>query len=205
MLRRQGWQAARFAGRFLAFCKTGRDPRDEPGEGRWRRGVDSIVRHFREPNFRGLVVRGLTHLSSISHSGEAVGLGGIGRLIRQICLLREQADPAGAARLQENELATAVCELRAARGTDALLENELQAMFVAEERRVADAVVLSELLIPQLASYLSASARPAPAAARLVAAETPPPARRAATGAPAIPDLLDAMLAAERTSPRTRR
>ncbi len=75
---------------------------------------------------------------------------GVARVVRQICLLREQGDAVQAARLQENELAGAVRDLRLAQGPSALPEAELQAMFALEERRVAEAAILSELLIPRL-------------------------------------------------------
>lgn len=124
---------------------------------------------------------------------------GITRLMRRICLLREQGDAAQAARLQEHDLATAVRELRAAHGAEALPDEELGRLFAAAEQRVAEAVVLAELLIPQLVGgrppipVKSIPASSAPARSRTV---------EAAPGSPAIPDLLDAMLAAERTGRR---
>ena len=143
----------------------------------------------------------LTTPSSIRHPAAAGGLSGISRLIRQICLLRAQAEPVQAARLQETELAEAVREFRAAHGSEALPESELQAMFSREESRVADAVILAELLVPRLVSGLPVSTRPIPdathSAPSLVEA-----ARRNERGAPDIPDLLDAMLAAERNGRR---
>ena len=108
----------------------------------------------------------LTNPSFIPHPAAAEDLRGISRLVRQICLLREQADLAQAARLQENELAHAVRELHAARGPEALPESELQAMFIREEHRVAEAVLLSELLVPRLVSELPVSFRPVPSPAR---------------------------------------
>jgi len=125
---------------------------------------------------------------------------GITRLVRQICLLREQGDAAQAAHLQDDELATAVRDLRLAHGPEAFAESELHGLFVTEERRVAEAVILSELLVPRLveswpAAALSRSTGP-------VRTFSPPPAAARASvpaaGSPAIPDLLDAMLAAER-------
>lgn len=126
-------------------------------------------------------------------------MAGLIRMIRQVCLLREQGDAEGAARLQENKLAAAVHEFRATHGPGALSESELQEMFSAEERRVAEAVILSELLLPQLVGCLPAASRPAPPASQpAFGPSVRLPVPRSEGGAPAIPDLLDAMLAAER-------
>ena len=81
-------------------------------------------------------------------------------------------------------------------------------MFAAEQKRVADAVVLSELLIPQLVKSFGNSAPPLAQPARSVAAaaaigsrdsSVPIPKAAVAAGvSPVIADLLDAMLASER-------
>jgi hypothetical protein len=146
----------------------------------------------------------LTTSSSIRHPVEAGSLRGIGRLVRQICLLREQAEPAQAAHLQENELAEAVRELQATQGPEALPESELQAMFAREERRVAEAAIMAELLVPRLVRAWPAASGPAVAGnSRPVPFSSPAAVRAAApAGSPDIPDLLDAMLAAERNSRR---
>lgn len=127
----------------------------------------------------------------------------LARLIRRICVLREQGDVAGAARLEENQLATAVRDCRLAQGPDALPEGELQAMLATEERRVAEAAIMAELLAPRLAGAWPAASGPAVAVSPRTATFSPPSARaNAPPGSPAIPDLLDAMLAAERNSRR---
>lgn len=120
----------------------------------------------------------------------------LARLIRQVCLLRECGETDRAAQLHDNEFATAVRDYRLAHGPEALPESELREMFAVEERRVAEAVILSELLAPRLVGVIpAASAGPRPAAHVLpAAARSSPP-----SGPPAISDLLDAMLAAERT------
>ena len=124
-------------------------------------------------------------------------------MVRQICLLREQGDAVQAAQLQENDLAAAVRDLRLAQGAAALPEAELQAMFATEEQRVADAVILSELLLPRLVGKGPALSGPAHSGTRRAGQESPVVAAKApAAGPPAIPDLLDAMLAAERTGRR---
>ena len=138
---------------------------------------------------------------------EANPLAGITRCIRQICLLREQENPAEARRVEQNEFANTLRDLRLAHGPDILPESELRAMFAAEQKRVADAVVLSELLIPQLVKSFGAASpvqvQPAnrPVAPVVIdAREAVSPASKApASGvSPGITDLLDAMLAAER-------
>jgi hypothetical protein len=127
-------------------------------------------------------------------------LAGIARVVRQICLLREQGELLRATRLQEDELPAAVRDLRLAHGPEVLAESELRALFAAEERRVGDAVILAELLLPRLVGNWpasSAGARP-PVSLPPAASRGPAPAG----SVPAIPDLLDAMLAAERTGRR---
>ncbi len=140
---------------------------------------------------------------------EANPLAGISRCIRRICLLREQDNAAEAVRLEQNEFANALRDLRLAHGPEFLPESELRALFAVEENRVADAMVLSELLLPQLAKLFPSTA-PFPLQARPLS--TPPqgldsaiPFPRTATPgvSPIIADLLDAMLASERTGRRT--
>ena len=141
-----------------------------------------------------------THPSS-DRAAEAGRLAGIVRLIRRICLLREQGDAATAGRLQAGELASAVADFRLVAGPAGLSEEKLCALFVSEAEHVAEAMVLAELLVPQLARLM-----PGVGAARVpLFAPTPvaAPAGRLAPGeSPAIPDLLDAMLAGERTGRR---
>ena len=124
----------------------------------------------------------------------------IARLVRRICVLREKGEAAAAARLEENEFSTAIRDIRLADGPEALPESEILAIFLNEERRVADAAVLAELLIPKLAGSIPSASGPvlrqSPTSEREV---TVPVSRVAETvaGSPAIPDLLDAMFAAD--------
>ena len=138
-------------------------------------------------------------------SAGAIRLTGIARLVRRICLLREQGDAAGAAKLEGNELAPAVRDIRLAEGLESLPEGELQTMFLNEERRVADAMILAELLIPPLIASIplanGAGHRPIPPSGRATPAAFPL-ATDPAAGSPAIPDLLDAMLAADAAARR---
>lgn len=132
-------------------------------------------------------------------------MSGITRLVRRVCLLREQGEAEAAARFEQNELATAVRDLRLAEGLEAVRDEELQELFIREEQRVADAVILAELLAPRLASVRP----PVPA----VQVTTPVQVRRdefvstprvieSGAGSTAIPDLLDAMLAADSAARR---
>ena len=145
------------------------------------------------------------------YSAEANPLAGITRCIRQICLLREQNNAADAERLEKTEFANALRDLRLAHGPEVLPETELRAMFDAEQKRVADAVVLSELLIPQLVKSFTPSSAQAfqskpvsvPNSASARDSSVPIPLAAAAAGvSPMIADLLDAMLASERSGRR---
>jgi hypothetical protein len=139
---------------------------------------------------------------------EANPLAGIIRCIRQICLLREQDNITEAERVEKNEFANTLRDLRLEYGPGFLPESELRSMFAAEQKRVADAVVLSELLIPQLVKSFPAVATASPQSkAALVSSNSrdssvPIPQAAAAGVSPMIADLLDAMLASERSGRR---
>lgn len=111
-----------------------------------------------------------------------------------------------AARLQESEVAEALREMRRSDDAPAPTEAEVHAIYAAEEQRVAEAAALAELLLPRLIAGLNADAHPGgPRSLRLVPVPAPAESRAPAPpgGPPAIPDLLDAMLAAERTGRRS--
>ncbi len=122
--------------------------------------------------------------------------------MRQICLLREQGDTAGALRLQENDLATVVEEIRRTPGTDALRDEDLAALFAQEAQRVAEATLTAEIMIHRLAEIWSSPPAAAPQRREATAARETVTARPVPAGPPVISDLLDAMLALERTSTR---
>lgn len=127
------------------------------------------------------------------------------RLVRRICLLREQGEAATAAQLEQNEFANLVRDFRLAEGPEALPESELRTMFANEERRVADAMVLAELLIPHLAGSITKVNRTTVQPSAVSTPEFPISFSRAAespVGSTAIPDLLDAMLAADSAARR---
>lgn len=137
----------------------------------------------------------LNDLPSDGRLAEAERLAGIIRLIRRICLLREQGGTAEANRLQAGELVAAVAEFRLWHGPGNLTEEKICALFVNETELVREAMVLAHIMAPDLAT-LASPHQPA---------EAPvfPPVRPLGSikpfpdGPPAIGDLLDAMLAAK--------
>ncbi|HET7535707.1 MAG TPA: hypothetical protein VFJ90_04585, partial [Candidatus Didemnitutus sp.] len=104
-------------------------------------------------------------------------------------------------RFEQDELQPAVASYRKMQGDEALPERALTEIFAIEERRVADADALCELLVPRLVARLPAaiSSGNTPGAPVL---RTPAAAVVAPSGPPAIPDLLDAMLALDRAAAR---
>jgi hypothetical protein len=141
------------------------------------------------------------------HLAEVNPLAGITRCIRQICLLREQDNIAEAERVEKNEFSNTLRDLRLAHGPEFLPESELRGMFIAEQKRVAEAIILSELLIPQLVKSFPpfGASQPKPAAAAAISRDSSVPIPQAASAAgvsPMIADLLDSMLASERSGRR---
>ena len=130
-----------------------------------------------------------------------VGKPALARLLRQASVLHEQNDDAGAALLTANEIPAMVRAIRLAHGPAALPDGELQEMMVAEDQRVVEAVVLAKLLIAQLVVPLPViSGRSRSNSARSM---PDPVISKAMAGPPAISDMLDAMLAAERSGRRS--
>ena len=147
----------------------------------------------------------MSTLFSTHQSTDAKSPSAIARIIRRICLLREQENATAAKQVEETELLSALRDYRLEFGADALPDTELREMYKAAACRVTEAVITAELLIPQLVGSLAASGpgRSRPLAS--AATEAPAPLSGAtppAAGSPAIADLLDAMLAAERTARR---
>jgi hypothetical protein len=130
--------------------------------------------------------------SSSDRPAEAARLAGIVRL----------GDAMAAARLQDGELASAITAFRLESGPAGLSEDRLCAMFVSEAEHVAEAMILAELLVPQLARLLPAPGPARPALFAPLPAAVSPGRTVPAGESPAISDLLDAMLAAERTGRR---
>jgi hypothetical protein len=143
----------------------------------------------------------LNNFNSSQRPDDAGRRAGLARLVRRICLLREQGDATEARRLQENDLAAAVGEIRRADGAESLRDDEVVALFAAEAVRVDEALFTAEVLIRRLIEIWPAAPAPIAAAARATPLPAEPAARPAPAGPLIISDLLDAMLAAERPRP----
>lgn len=124
----------------------------------------------------------------------------LARTCRQICVRRELSTSA-AAKIDE-ELEAALAEVRATFGADSVTYDDLVDIFQVESQRVADAVVLAEMIVPRLQSVLNRGT--APAVAEKSGAKTarrtdekPKPAPAAARGL-SIADMIDGMLDQER-------
>jgi hypothetical protein len=70
-----------------------------------------------------------------------------------------------------------------------------------ERNRIADAEIICELLLPRLSGAVPAAGR-ASAPRKHIPKRLPEPKTTATAESAEIPELLDAMLAAERTGPR---
>lgn len=145
----------------------------------------------------------MNNSTSSQRPEDVARLAGLSRLVRRICLLREQGDTVEAGRLQHGDLATAIRDFRLTRGVEALPEEMLAALFAREEERVAEALLTAELLIERLtAIWQPVPAAAAPAVREPTVIEVRAPTRLIPAQPPVISDLLDAMLASERPSTR---
>jgi hypothetical protein len=132
----------------------------------------------------------------------------LGRLCREICLAAEQAP--GSAESLEEKIEGAAAQVRARYGEASLSADDLLEIFQREQNRVADALVLAELLAPRLAAQLQKNGALAVSPSSRASSEPPPrsPTPPAANRPPAVPagiaDLIDGMLDQERREPRKR-
>jgi hypothetical protein len=122
---------------------------------------------------------------------------------RRICVLRATGEALAASCLETGELSRALAEATVA----GVPEDSWPARFAAEEKRVADAGLLAELLVPLLAERLHWPA--SPATAGLSAVLNAFPAKSAVRPDPGAPppnvaDLIEGMLAQERGEHRQR-
>lgn len=117
------------------------------------------------------------------------------RLVRRVCILREQGRVADANRLQAGELAAAIAAYRLWHGPGSLTEQMVCAMFMSETELIREAMVIAEVVAPDLAAMVPAggsSSAPVFPPIRPLGSLKPFPDQP-----PAIGELLDAMLAAE--------
>jgi hypothetical protein len=131
-------------------------------------------------------------VSDFSSSDSAADLPGIIRLVRRICLFREQGETARAARLHADELVSAIAEYRLWHGPESLTEEKLCAIFVNETEHVREAIALAVVLAPELARLIprgDAESEPVFPQMRSLGSVKPFSDRP-----PAIAELLDAML-----------
>lgn len=118
-------------------------------------------------------------------------------MCRRICVLRERGQLDDAAQLEATDLAALLAVCRRT-GNDAEITPRLDAIFAAEEERVANAAVLAELLVPLLSRELHTSlpASPLVAPAALPASSAAPaPSRPPRAEPPDIAGFIDEMLA----------
>ena len=116
-------------------------------------------------------------------------------MCRRICLLRAQGLVAAADDLHSTEFIPVLAALRTEYGPAAQLDDErIQLLYAIEQERVANAMVIAELIKP-LITPATASVTSAPSPMRAVTAPATHP-RTAPTMS--IADLLDDMLARER-------
>ncbi len=137
-----------------------------------------------------------------SDSDSAADLTGIIRLVRRICLYREQGETARAARLHADELVAAIAEYRLWHGPDSLTDEKLCVLFVNETDHVREAMALAAALAPDLAGVVppeGPEAEPVFPPVKPLGSVKPFP-----DNPPAITELLDAMLTAEPPEQRPR-
>ena len=117
-------------------------------------------------------------------------------MYRRICLLRLEGRDDDARRVMDGEFTRAEAEALAACRGEPDGESLLRRFLDGEGERMAMAVALTEVLVPELSQRLSLQAA-APAWAGKAPAAAPAAARG---GAPALADFIDEMLALERAS-----
>jgi hypothetical protein len=119
-----------------------------------------------------------------------------------MCVLRTEGHSVEAQLIEQNEFADAIARVREASGSDP--DSLLKAFLAAEEVRVADAVVLAEVLVPILAKRLSTLA-PAPRVASAASTAPSMATRERKAGHDenrGIADFIDDMLSQDSTGVR---
>ncbi|HRE81091.1 MAG TPA: hypothetical protein PLN52_08590 [Opitutaceae bacterium] len=97
----------------------------------------------------------------------------LAHVCRRICVLRARGRSVEANQLQSSEFARALIDLKAQHGADAFRDDEVRALFQKEQERVADAMVLAELLTHWMPPHASPAMR---ASTSEESATRPPPA-----------------------------
>ena len=126
----------------------------------------------------------------------------ISRLVRRVCLLREQGELSEADEVESTRLVELIHALRESSGPAAFTDQQLEGIYEVERERAANANALCEILIPLLQDAKSLPPRSAPIAREPVKVTIPSRPASPPDGIPGITDMLDAMLAAERTGRR---
>jgi hypothetical protein len=128
----------------------------------------------------------------------------LARLCREICVQCEKEAPR--VKSYEEDFMRALAKVQEQHGLGSVNEETLWEIVSQEEKRVADAVVIAELLLPKLSHLLRGRAAtstpafvPPPAATPLPPAENVPMARNAPLG---VADLIQGMLDQDRKAPR---
>ncbi|HEX2853791.1 MAG TPA: hypothetical protein VHO24_11175 [Opitutaceae bacterium] len=131
-------------------------------------------------------------------------------LYRRVCILGAAGKIGEANTLRVQELEPAI---RALRESSTVAEDQIEAMFTAEEERVATAQTLAEILLPLLSEkfsaaslYRPAAAMPAPDSHSSIEAGAIPrgESRADRTASPLLPgiaDFIDEMLTQDRSPP----
>lgn len=113
----------------------------------------------------------------------------------------------------DEALQLALATIRDHHGGESVRDDEFREVLAEEEKRVADAAVLAELIVARLPAPSPAGAAPAPSipaawpvptTERTRGEPVPPPTFSPATPGhlPDIADMIDGMIAQERSSPR---
>jgi hypothetical protein len=119
-----------------------------------------------------------------------------GRVYRRVCLLRLEGRDDDARHVMEGEFAQAEAAALASCRGEADGESHLRAFLDGEGERMAMAVALAEVLVPELSRRLFLQS-----AAPVRASQAPEPSLAGSrSAAPALADFIDEMLALERTA-----
>jgi hypothetical protein len=128
----------------------------------------------------------------------------LAKLCRKI-LLDAERDPDAVTRL-EASLLSALAEVQSQHGAESISDDDLWEVVREEEKRVADASVLAELLLPKISALLKqrATVQPGPASEQVVPSTEPRPQSPRTSAPLGIADLLEGMLDQQRNETRTR-